>query len=333
MTDPRNATPNGPPTWWIVFRRETKDLWVGGKALYLILIYMVLLGIYAYTMAGNADVKLLPIREMISEMVKHSIALGLFICTIVAADMFSGERERGTFETLLLTSASRRQMVLGKFLACMSAWVVAMIVAVPYWVVLAKGDPVLGLGLRWGLPLGTALALAMTSLALLVSLACNSNKTSMMVNLCLFLLVLLPNELSRPGIVQSAAEARKTLLYSAVNPWAAASNFLVKTLGQGVPLADIWYLPILCGVFAAVVLVVLFGIAGGRLRLEAGVARKLRAEWERWRAMSRPAPMRVKARVATGGGSAVSDAPIVPIVNRPPRRIERRPQPATPAAA
>ena len=318
------------PSWWIVCRRETKDLWVGGKALYLILIYMILLGIYSYTLAGNAEVKLLPIREMISEMVKHSIALGLFICVIVAADTFSGERERGTFETLLLTSASRRQVVLGKFLACMSAWVVAMMVAIPYWVVLAKGDPVIGQGLRWGVPLGTVLALAMTALAMLVSLWCNSNKTSMMVNLCLFLLVLLPNELSRPGIVQSAAEARKTILYSLVNPWAAGSNFLVKTLAAKVPFADVWYLPIFCAIFAVITLVVLFGIAG-RMHLEAGAARKLRSAWERWqRAISGPAPRPAKARAPAGG---VPDAPIVPIIARAPRRIERRPQPATPMAA
>ena len=333
MSDPRNATPSpssgtASPSWWIVCRRETKDLWVGGKALYLILIYMVLLGIYSYTLAGNAEVKLLPIREMISEMVKHSIALGLFICTIVAADMFSGERERGTFETLLLTSANRRQMVLGKFLACMSAWVVAMMVAVPYWVVLAKGDPVLGQGLRWGLPLGTVLALAMTSMAMLVSLWCNSNKTSMMVNLCLFLLVLLPNELSRPGIVQSASELRKTMMYSLVNPWAAAANFLGKTLAQQIPLADVWYLPIFCAIFAAVALVVLFGIAAGRIRLEAGAARKMLAAWDRWRrAVRGPAPRPVKVPAPVAG--TAHDVLMVPVVKRAVRRVERRPQPTT----
>ncbi len=327
MTDPRNASAGAPP-WWIVCRRETKDLWVGGKALYLILIYMVLLGVYSYTLAGNAEVKLLPIREMISEMVKHSIALGLFICTIVAADTFSGERERGTLETMLLTSASRRQMVLGKFLASMTAWVVAMMVAIPYWVVLAKGDAVLGQALRWGVPLGTVLALAMTALAMLVSLWCNSNKTSMMVNLCLFLLVLLPSELSRPGIVQSAAEARKTMLYSAVNPWAAGSNFLVKTLGQQVPLADLWYLLVFCAAFAVVALVVLFGLAGGRVRLEAQTASKLRVAWRRWRSPARPAPRPVTVRPA----AARVEAQLAPIVKRAPRRIERRPQPTVPAA-
>ena len=332
MSDRAVAVAAASPTWWIVFRREAKDLWVGGKALYLILIYMILLGIYSYTLAGNAEVKLLPIREMISEMVKQSIALGLFICMIVAADTFSGERERGTLETVLLTSASRRQVVLGKFLAAFSAWPVALLVAIPYWVVLAKGDPVLGQGLRWGIPVGTVLALAMTSLGILVSMWCDSNKTSMLASLCLFLLVLLPAELSRPGIVQSAMEARKTFLYSLVNPWAAASSFLGKMLAAQSPLADVWYLPILCTVFAIVTLFLLFGVVGPRLRLEAGMARKLRATWERWRrtvSMPAPRPVRVREQPSEAGDGLPVAAPII----RPPQRIERRPLSATPAAS
>jgi ABC-type transport system involved in multi-copper enzyme maturation permease subunit len=340
MSDPRaetsgraQSTGDASPTWWTVCGRETRDLWVGGKALYLILIYMILLGIYSYTLAGNAEVKLLPIREMISEMVKHSIALGLFICVIVAADAFSGERERGTLETMLLTSASRRQVVLGKYVAALSAWLAALIVAIPYWVVLAKGDPVLSQGLRWGIPIGTVLALAMTGLGIFVSMWSDSNKTSMLVNLCLFLLVLLPTELSRPGIVQSAMEARKTLLYSFVNPWAAGSSFLVKTLAAQVPLAEVWYLPILCTAFAVLTLLLLFGVAAPRLRLEAGMARKLRASWERWRnAVGAPVPRPAKVRAQPGAAGAGQSA-LSPLHRPAPRPIERRPLPATPAAA
>lgn len=332
MSDRAVALESGSPTWWIVFQREAKDLWVGGKALYLILIYMILLGIYSYTLAGNAEVKLLPMREMISEMVKHSIALGLFICVIVAADTFSGERERGTLETVLLTSARRRQVVLGKFLAAFSAWPAALLVAIPYWVVLAKGDPVLAQGLRWGIPIGTVLALAITSLGILVSMWCDSNKTSMLVSLCLFLLILLPSELSRPGIIQSAAEARKTFLYSLVNPWDAGSNFLVKTLAQQVPLAQVWYLPLLCAAFAIVTLTLLFGFAGPRLRLEAGTARKFQRYWERWQHMfGAPERRPVRAReLSSGAGEGV---PVLSSIKPPPRSIERRPLPETPAAS
>ena len=332
MSDRAVAMESGSPTWWIVFQREAKDLWVGGKALYLILIYMILLGIYSYTLAGNAEVKLLPMREMISEMVKHSIALGLFICIIVAADTFSGERERGTLETVLLTSARRRQVVLGKFLAAFSAWPAALLVAIPYWVVLAKGDPVLAQGLRWGIPIGTVLALAITSIGILVSMWCDSNKTSMLVSLCLFLLILLPSELSRPGIVQSAAEARKTFLYSLVNPWDAGSNFLVKTLAQQVPLAQVWYLPLLCAAFAIVTLTLLFGYAGPRLRLEAGTARKFQRYWERWQHMF-GTPARRPARAREPSSAAGESLPVLSSIKPAPRPIERRPLPETPAAS
>lgn len=129
MSDMRSGTPSPSrlprgtavsPAWWIVLTRELRDLWVGGKALVMILIYSVLLGGYSYLLASNAEVALLPLREMIQEMLRHSIAVGVFICLIIAADSISGDRERATLETLLLTPASRRQIVLGKFLAAFS---------------------------------------------------------------------------------------------------------------------------------------------------------------------------------------------------------------------
>src|ERR1051325_5378495 len=142
------------PTWAIVFGRELRDLWVGGKALLMILIYCILLGVYSYSLAANADVKLLPLSEMILEMVKAAIAVGVFICLVIGADSFSGDRERMTLETLLLTPASRRQIVLGKFLAAVSPWPVALALAVPYWALLSKGDPVFGQALLWGTVIG-----------------------------------------------------------------------------------------------------------------------------------------------------------------------------------
>src|SRR5207244_12629406 len=98
----RRLEPTGAasPTWWIVFSRELHDLWIGGKALYLILIYAVLLGIYSYLFASNSELNLLPLKQMVLEIVKAAIAVGLFICLIIGADSFSGERERATLEGL-----------------------------------------------------------------------------------------------------------------------------------------------------------------------------------------------------------------------------------------
>ena len=331
MSDPRHATPTrsswsgaGSSSWWIVLARELRDLWVGGKALVMILIYSLLLGGYSYLLASNAEVALLPVPEMIQEMVRHAIAVAVFICLIIAADSFAGDRERATLETLLLTPASRRQIAAGKFLAAFSVWPVAFAIVVPYLVVLSKGNPVLGPALLWGGVVGTILALALSALGVLVSAWCNSNKTSMMVSLCLYLMLLLPTELSRPTIHQTVAEVRRTLLYSFVNPWEAAAQFLGKVLGSGKPPAEVWYLPVLCLAFAAIVLAVLFGLAAPRLRLDTAMASKLNAWWRRV-SLARRAR---RPREVAAGSATRPEAPLPLMV--PPAPLPRRPRPAGP---
>src|SRR3990172_1512487 len=118
----RQEEPSGRalPTWWLVFSRELADLWIGGKALTLILIYSVLLGIMVYVLATNSELSLIPPKEMVYETLKNAMAVSLFICLIIGADSLSGERERATLESLLLTPTSRRQIVVGKFLAAVS---------------------------------------------------------------------------------------------------------------------------------------------------------------------------------------------------------------------
>jgi ABC-2 type transport system permease protein len=226
-----------------------------------------------------------------------------------------------------LTPASRGQIAAGKFLAAFSVWPVAFAIVVPYLVVLSRSDPVLGPALLWGGVLGTILALALSALGVLVSGWCNSNKTSMMVSLCLYLLMLLPTELSRPKIVQTAAEVRRTLLYSFVNPWEAAAQFLGKVLGSGRPPAEVWYLPVLCVAFAVIVLAVLFGVAAPRLRLDSAMASKLNAWWRRV-SLAGPRPARRPREVAAGSAAARPEARLPVVV--PPAPLPRRPRAAGP---
>src|SRR3972149_6075780 len=101
-------------TWWIVFTKELADLWIGGKALILALIYTFVLGVMVYVLAFSEELSLIPPKELVYEGIKNAMAVSLFICLIIGADMISGERERNTFESLLLTPTSRRQIIIGK---------------------------------------------------------------------------------------------------------------------------------------------------------------------------------------------------------------------------
>src|SRR5574341_517744 len=335
ITDSAAASGAASPTWWIVFTRELRDLWVGGKALYLILMYALLLGVYAFVMASNAEVLLLPTREMVVEMVKVSIAVGLFICLIIGADAFSGERDRGTLEGLLLSPASRRQVVLGRVLAATSPWPVAVALAIPYWVLLADSPKMLGQALLWGPLLGSILAPSIAGLAVWVSMWCNSSRTSMLVSLGLFLVMLLPTELmGGPAKIQRSAEQwARAELSVWINPVAAPLRFLWKTMANGLPAADLWYWHIMPVLFTVLLLTFLFWYAGPRVRLEPQMARKVRSFWDRLRPARSPAPAAPPAMAATAAEVARVPEPRVQLRRASDKaRVSVPPPPAGPTS-
>ncbi len=264
---PGRPPAGGWPTWWVIFWSEFRSLWLGGKALHLILIYTVLLGLYSFLFASNAELSLLTRGELMFEVVKASIAFSLFITLIIGAESLSGERERGTLEALLLTPTSRRQIVLGKLLAALSPWPVALGISIPYWVVLAKGDPVLVPALIWSLPLGALLAVALAGLGMLVSMWCSTNRTSMLVSIGLYLLLLLPTHLARPGKVVTAAEIKRVAVLQTVNPFDAFSVFLAEVIVHNGDPGQARSLLVMPTVFLVVVIALLFLSTGPALRL------------------------------------------------------------------
>ncbi|HWR67007.1 MAG TPA: ABC transporter permease subunit [Bellilinea sp.] len=265
------AAPKGRvrPAWWLVFTREMADLWIGGKALNMILIYSVLLGVMVYVYSYNSELSLIPPKEMVYEMLKNAMAVSLFIGLVIGADMLSGERERNTLESMLLTPARRGQIVFGKFLAGISPWPAALIIAIPYLIVVSQGDEVLGPAILWGAITGSVLVPAYTGLGMLVSFWSSSNKVSYFVSLGLYILFLVPAQL--PGRAQTGAAGQ---FLQWVNPLAAVNHFLSKHLVNYRTLAEFWTWLISPVAFAVIVLGILFLIAGPGLRLEAGRSSK-----------------------------------------------------------
>jgi ABC-type transport system involved in multi-copper enzyme maturation permease subunit len=258
------------PTWWLVFTNELHELWMGGKAPVLLLIFSVLLGLMTWVMASNSELSLIPPQEMVYETLKAAIAVGLFISLIIGADSISGERERATLEALLLTPTSRRQIVVGKFLAGISPWPVAMLIAVPYMKVLSQGDEVFGNAVPWGALVGTILAPAFTAMGMLASFWSSSNKTSLFTGLGLYILFLLPSQL--PGTAQTGFAGS---LLQQVNPIAASNHFLSKILVNNRTIAEWWPFLIAPVAFAILVYAILFVYAAASLRLDGGLSSRL----------------------------------------------------------
>lgn len=256
------------PTWWLVFRRELIDLWIGGKAFNLMLIYSLVLGGMVYIYSFNTELSLIPPKEATYEMLKNAMAVAMFVGLIIGADTLSGERDRATLESLLLTPANRRQVIMGKFLAAFSIWPAAYVIAIPYLYVLAQGDSVLAPALFWGAVTGTILVVGYTAVGMLVSFWSSTNKVSYFIALGIYAALLIPAEL--PG--KSAGAAGQFLQW--INPMASVNHFLSKHLVNYRSVAEFWPWLITAVVLAVVSMAVLLFVGSG-LRLEPGRRSKL----------------------------------------------------------
>ena len=256
------------PTWWLVFSKDAIDLWIGGKALFLVFIYAAVLGIVTYALS-NSELSSLHVSEMVYETVETVIEVSLFIGLIISADSLSGERDRNTLESLLLTSASRRQIVAGKFLAALTFWPVTFVLAIPTLRILSNGYDVFGQGLLWGGILGSIMVLVYVGLGMLVSFWSNTNKTSYVVSLGIYILFLIPAEM--PEAVQNSVISR-TLEW--INPLAAVNHFFSKIILNNTSFSEalVWIeTPV---ALAIIILGVLFLYSAPGLRLEGGMGSK-----------------------------------------------------------
>jgi ABC-2 type transport system permease protein len=246
----------------VVTARELRDLWLGGRGLLLTIAFSLLLSVVAYLVATNRGLNFLEHRETVNLLLQVAIAVGALLALLAAADTISGERERGTLESLLLTPVSRLEITVGKLLGALSLWAVAFLVAIPYIWFLARGVGLTRDALLTGAVVGTLLALFLASFGVLVSVFAGSNRVSLSVSLLLLLALFVPTQLP-----SNAQQGWAGDLLLRANPMTAGEHYVGKVVTNGHAWStDLAWLvsPLLCAaVFAVAALVV-----GGRcLRL------------------------------------------------------------------
>jgi ABC-2 type transport system permease protein len=237
--------------WTVVARQELRDLWLSGRGLLLAFGFSVLVSVITYLGATNEQLNFLEQRETVNLTLQVAVTVGALLALLVAADAISGERERGTLETLLLTPVPRRQIVSGKLLAALSLWFVALIVAIPYVWFLGDEVGAVGDAVGTGLLVGTLLAVSLTAFGLIVSSVASSNRLSLSVSLFVLLALFAPTQLPSGAEKGWAGE-----LLMRANPFTAGEHYIVKVvIDQHSWSQDAWWL--LSPVIAAVVLSVL----------------------------------------------------------------------------
>ncbi|MDF2144116.1 ABC transporter permease [Knoellia sp. p5-6-4] len=245
----------------VVAWREIRDNWLTGRGLLLMLAYTLLLSVTTYLAATNEALTFLEQREALALVVRVVLTVGGLLVVLWCADAVSGERERGTLESLLLTPVPRRSLVAGKGLSALTLWAAAYLFALPYLWILGRGVSRLGEVLLASLLVGTLMALFLGGLGLLLSLWAGSQRTSL--GLALFLLLALhaPAMMPAASLRGWAGEAVQRL-----DPFTQGFPYLDQMVLQGHPIGqDLGLLTPL--VVAAVALPALALLAAGRLTL------------------------------------------------------------------
>jgi ABC-2 type transport system permease protein len=251
----------------VVLGQELRDLWLGGRGLVLTFAFSLLLSVIAYLVATNHALNFLEHRETVNLLLQVAIAVGSLLALLTAADTVSGERERGTLESLLLTPVSRLALAAGKLLGSLSLWAVALVVTVPYLWFLGRGVGLVGDALVTGVVVGTLLAVFLASLGFLISVFASSNRVSLSLSLLLLLTLFVPTQL--PSAAQQGWAGDLLLR---LNPITAGEHYVGKVVTSAHPWSEdlSWLVsPFVCaGVFAALAL-----LAGARfVRLGGGAA-------------------------------------------------------------
>jgi ABC-2 type transport system permease protein len=249
----------------VVTVQELRDLWLGGRGLVLGFAFSLLMSVVAYLVATNRALNFLEHRETVNLTLQVAIAVGALLALLAAADTFSGERERGTLESLMLTPVSRLEITVGKLLGALSLWFAAYLIAIPYVWSLGRGVGLVGDALGTGALVGTMLAIFLASLGVLISVFAASNRFSLSVSLLVLLALFVPTQLP-----SSAQQGWAGDLLLRINPLTAGEHYLGKVVTDGHPWShDLPWL--LSPVIASVVFASAAVVAGARFtRLQGG---------------------------------------------------------------
>jgi ABC-2 type transport system permease protein len=251
----------------VVLEQELRDLWVGGRGLMLSFAFSLLLSVIAYLVATNRALNFLEQRETVNLTLQVAVAVGALLALLTAADAVSGERERGTLESLLLTPVSKFDLTAGKLAAALSLWLGAFLVTIPYAWFLGRGVGIAGTAVTTGLVVGTLLAVFLASLGILISVFSRSNRVSLSLSLFVLLALFAPTQLPSNAQQGWAGE-----LLLRINPLTAGEHYIGRVVvnGRGWTEDSSWLLsPLLCAIiFCAVALA-----AGARFaRLRGGLS-------------------------------------------------------------
>lgn len=246
---------------WIVAKEELGDVWSRGWGWWMMVAIGAALSGTALGLAYTTQINLLDAREGLAILVRISLGVGVLLTAFAAADSISGERDRATLESLLLTPTPHRQLVWAKLLMAGAWWVASFVVSAPYLLALGSGlggaDALIAGGV-----VGLAFAVIFSATAGTVSVWARTNLES-------FGLVLLgAGILAIPGLLPGAMTRQGIgSVVLRVDPITAGQQFINRVVIDQQPLSAEWVW-LISPIVGAVVAVAIASRYAGRIALE-----------------------------------------------------------------
>ena len=121
---------------WIIARKELGSFFDSLIAYILLVAFLGFSGFFTW-MASNMDIFF---RKQADLQVFFGVAYWSLFIFIPALTMrqLAEEKKSGTIELLLTKAVSERQLVLGKFIACLGLVIIALLLTLPYYYTVAN---------------------------------------------------------------------------------------------------------------------------------------------------------------------------------------------------
>ena len=197
--------------------------WRGGA---WIVTASLIFSLVAYLLLTDKELSLLDQGEMLFTLAEVIIALGVVMSVTSASSSISGEIESGTFESLLLTPVTHRQIAIQKLFSVLTVWFILYLVSIPYLIVLASGTHLATSAILYVGLYGTLLVTGLSLISIAISAKLKSSKNSIMITLMIVLILLAPS-------LFFATSLKKTdfgLALESVNPVSQSFNSLDSVL-------------------------------------------------------------------------------------------------------
>jgi ABC-2 type transport system permease protein len=197
--------------------------WRGGA---WIVAASMIFSLVAYLLLTDKELSLLDQGEMLFTLTEIVISLGIIMSVTLASSAIASEIESGTFESLLLTPLTGKQIAFQKLLSIITTWFLLYAVSIPYLLVISRGTNLSLSAIFYTGFYGTILVIAFSSLSIAISVRIRSSKNSIMLSLMILLILLAPS-------VFFATSLKKTgfgIAIENINPVSHAMNSLDSVL-------------------------------------------------------------------------------------------------------